>query len=93
MPEAQLPALIEGRNCANPTDFRLCRDKRNVRYRQEVWRLEGSVQRTRQVTRTIVLVDINSKSGSQIPATRELKYYAIEAGDTLEEIYDENAAQ
>lgn len=93
MPEAQLPALKK--------DF-IVRIRRVgpssgtsgiVRYRQEVWRIEGSVPGNRQVTRAIVLVDIDSKSGSQIPAAGELKSYPIESGDTLEEIYDENAAQ
>jgi hypothetical protein len=93
MPEAQLPALKKdmivrirwlGGSAGASGVFR---------YRQEVWRLEVSVQGTRQVTRRIVLVDVDRKSGSQIPAARELKSYPIEAGDTLEEIYDENAAQ
>jgi hypothetical protein len=86
MPEAQLPALKK--------DV-IVRIRRlgNSRYRQEIWRLEASAQGIRQVTREIVPIDIDSKSGNQIPAARELKSYPIEVGDTLEEIYDENAAQ
>jgi hypothetical protein len=97
MPEAQLPALRKD------VIVRIRRLGRSpaasgiaggiVNYRQEIWRLVGSVQGTRQVTRTIVLIDLDSKSGSQIPASRELKSYPVEAGDSLEEIYDENAAQ
>jgi hypothetical protein len=45
------------------------------------------------VKRTIVVVEIESKSGSQIPIGREVKYYQLDVGETLEEIYDENAAQ
>jgi hypothetical protein len=86
MPEAQLPALT------NDVIVRI-RRLGNSRYRQEIWRLEVSAQGTRQVTREIVSIDIDSKSGSQIPAAREMKSYPVEVGDTLEEIYDENAAQ
>lgn len=93
MPEAQLPALkkdliVRIRRLGAPSGT-----SGIVKYRQEVWRIEGSAPGNRQVTRAIVLVDIDSKSGSQIPAARELKSYPIESGDTLEEIYDENTAQ
>jgi hypothetical protein len=64
-----------------------------VKLKQEVWRIEGSAQGFRQVKRTIVAVEIESKSGSQVPRGREVKYYPLDASDTLEEIYDENAAQ
>jgi hypothetical protein len=91
MPEAVLPALnkdviVRIRPLGGSADGA-------VRLRQEVWRIEASAQGVRQVKRTIVVVEINSKSGSQIPTGREVKYYQLDAGDTLEEIYDENAAQ
>jgi len=86
MPEAQLPALKKD------VIVRI-RQLGNSKYRQEVWRLEGTAQGAREVTRTIVLIDVDSKSGSQIPAAKELKSYPVDAGDSLEEIYDENAAQ
>jgi hypothetical protein len=90
MPEAQLPALkkdviVRIRRLGNSLGI--------SRYRQEVWRVEGTALGTREVTRTIVPIDVDAKSGSQIPAARELKSYPIDAGDSLEEIYDENAAQ
>jgi hypothetical protein len=45
------------------------------------------------VNRTIVSIDLEPKSGRQTPAAREVKHYRIEPGETLEEIYDQNAAQ
>jgi hypothetical protein len=76
-----------------PVNVRTDSDKTIASLRQVANDLDDAVKRTRQVTRTIILVVIDSKSGSQIPASRELKSYPVEAGDSLEEIYDENAAQ
>jgi hypothetical protein len=45
------------------------------------------------VSRTIVLLNIDPKTSIQIPVSREVKYYRMESGDSLEEIYDENAAR
>ena len=91
MPEAVLPALkkdfiVRIRWLGGSAEG-------TVRLRQEVWRIKASVQGIRQVKRTIVVVEIHSKSGGQIPTSREAKYYQMDAGDTLEEIYDANAAQ
>jgi hypothetical protein len=66
--------------------------------RQEVWRLEGArtngpIPGGREVQRTIVFVDIDATSGSQISTARKVKTYPIDNGESLEEIYDENAAQ
>lgn len=85
-PEALLPALKK--------DF-IVRIRRMGpgMLKQEVWRIEGSPQGFRQVRRSIVTVEIQSKSGSQVPLGREVKYYPLDPGDSLEEIYDENAAQ
>jgi len=55
--------------------------------------MAGWIKSDRQVKRTIVFVDIESITGNQIPAAREVKYYPFGADDTLESIYDENAAQ
>jgi hypothetical protein len=62
-------------------------------FKQETWALVPAAGNGRQVERTIVLVNIVAKSGSQIPARREVKYYEIGAGDVLEEIYDQYSAQ
>jgi hypothetical protein len=64
-----------------------------VRCRQEIWRIEGSASGGRRVKRTIFFIDIESSTGNQIPAGREVRYYPVGADDTLESIYDENAAQ
>jgi hypothetical protein len=64
-----------------------------VKCRQEVWGFAASVRGAREVKRTIVFIDIEPKSNSQIPAGREVKYYRIEPDEALEEIYDQNAAQ
>jgi hypothetical protein len=64
-----------------------------MKCRQEVWQFAASVTGAREVKRTIVSIDIDPKSGSQIPTGREVKYYRTDPGETLEQIYDENAAQ
>ena len=38
-------------------------------------------------------MEIDVKSGNQASADREVRHYPVEPGETLEEIYDENAAQ
>jgi hypothetical protein len=91
MHEAVLPALkkdviVRIRRLGGSVDG-------TVRLRQEVWRIEASAQGVRQVKRNIVIVEIESKSGNQISTGREVKSYQLDAGETLEEIYDENAAQ
>jgi hypothetical protein len=86
MPEAQFPALKKD------VIVRIRRLGATT-YRQEVWRIEAPVQGVRQVKRTIVAVDIEPESGNQVPTGKELKYYPLDAGDTLEETFDENAAQ
>jgi hypothetical protein len=63
-----------------------------VRCRQEVWRLEASPQGSRRVRRTIALIDIDRKTGEQVRAGGEVKYYSLGAGETLEGIFDENSA-
>jgi hypothetical protein len=64
-----------------------------IRCRQEIWRLAGAVRGERQVKRTIVFIDLGPKTGSQIPIAREVRYYRVEAGENLENVFDENAAQ
>ena len=65
-----------------------------VRCRQEVWRIDGSsVRNLRRVKRTVDSIDIEPKTGNQVRAGREVKYYPVGAADSLESIYDENAAQ
>lgn len=93
LPEAQLPALrkdlivrlrwLGGSAAAGET----------AKYKQEIWRPEGTTAGGRQVKRTIVFLEIDAKSGSQTTTGKEVKYYPFDACDTLEEIYDQNAAQ
>jgi hypothetical protein len=64
-----------------------------VTFKQEVWAVVAAAGSARRVERTIVVVNIDAKSGSQIPATREVKHYAIDPGDPLEEIYDYYSAR
>jgi len=45
------------------------------------------------VKRTVDSIDIEPKTGNQVRAGREVKYYPVGAADSLESIYDENAAQ
>jgi hypothetical protein len=63
-----------------------------LKCRQEIWRFTGSVKAQRQVKRTIVFIDLGPKTGIQIPTAREVKYYQVDAGENLENVYDENAA-
>jgi hypothetical protein len=90
--EEQFPALrkdliVRIRRIAGPAETG------PVKFRQEVWNIERAAAGTREVKRTIVFIDCESKAGSQIPVAREVKYYPMETGEILEQIYDENAAQ
>ena len=86
-PEAQFPALkndvvVRIRGAGSSAAGR------TARCRQEIWVLSG-----REVKRTISLIDIDTNTGNQICANREVRVYPVRAGDTLESIYDENSAQ
>ncbi len=61
--------------------------------RQETWRMETAPKGLRTVRRTTLLLHIDPKTGIQLPVSREVKYYRMESGDSLEQIYDENAAR
>jgi len=92
-PEAQFPAfrrdlIVRIRSLGKPAAA-----SGTTRCKQEIWRLEGSAGGAREVKRTMVFVDVDLKSGNQITTDWEVKHYPFEAGDNLEEIYDENAAQ
>ena len=86
-PEAQFPALKKD-VIVRMRGAGLSADGRTARCRQEIWVLSG-----REVKRTISLIEIDTKTGGQICANREVKVYPVRAGETLESIYDENAAQ
>jgi hypothetical protein len=93
-PEAQFPAfmkdvIVRMRGSRPPSG----EHAGTVRCRQEVWRIETSAHSAPQVKRTIALIDIEPKTGNQIRASGEVRYYPVRAGDSLESIYDENAAQ
>jgi hypothetical protein len=91
--EAQFPALKKGLIVRIRRQAGSAAAGATVKCRQEVWGFSASVRGAREVKRTIVFIDIEPKSNSQIPAGREVKYYRIDPGEALEEIYDENAAQ
>ena len=84
-PEEQFPALRK--------DIIVRMRKLPEGYRQEIWRIDPASKGPRRVSRTIVLVNIDPKTNIQVPVSREVKYYRIESGDSLEEIYDENASR
>ncbi|MGD1069141.1 MAG: hypothetical protein ABSB15_03290 [Bryobacteraceae bacterium] len=92
-PEQQFPAMMKDvivrlrriESAAGPSGPR--------RFKQEVWRIAGSVRGAREAKRTIVFIDVAPATGSQIPTAKEVKYYKADPGEQLEEIYDENAAQ
>jgi hypothetical protein len=92
-PEAQFPALKKNLIVRIRRVPASAAPRGTVRYRQEVWGIEGTRQGASQVKRTIAFIDIEPKTGSQISAGREARYYRIGPGDTLENIYDEFAAQ
>lgn len=93
-PEAQFPSLMKD----VIVRIRGVRDGSGdrggtVRCRQEVWRMAGWIKSDRQVKRTIVFIDIGRKTASQIPASREVRYYRADPEDILEGIYDEYSSQ
>lgn len=91
-PEAEFPALeknvivrirrIPGQNQKDGT----------VRCLQEVWRMEMAMPRAQKVQRTAVLISVDPKTGNQVLTRSKTLFYPAGAGDILEEIFDENAA-
>lgn len=92
-PDAQFPAFMKDVIVRMRGTHSPAAPDGTVRCRQEVWRLEGSVKNMRRVKRTIDVVDIERKTGIQTRASREMKYYPAGPGETLEGVFDENAAQ
>jgi hypothetical protein len=92
-PDAQFPAFMKDVIVRMRGTHSPAAPDGTVRCRQEVWRLEGSVKNMRRVKRTIDVVDIEPKTGIQTRASREMKYYPAGPGETLEGVFDENAAQ
>jgi hypothetical protein len=92
-PDAQFPAFMKDVIVRMRGTHSPAAPDGTVRCRQEVWRLDGSVKNMRRVKRTIDVVDIEPKTGTQKRASREMKYYPAGPGETLEGVFDENAAQ
>jgi len=91
--EAQFPAfrnnmIVRLRGVGTPTD-----PNAPIHCRQEIWRIATSSRGTREVRRTITVIELHPASGYQIPVSRDVKYYPIAADEVLEEVFDENAAQ
>jgi len=63
-----------------------------VRCLQEVWRMESGMTGTREVRRSVSLILIDPRTGTQTRAGGATKFYKAPPGDLLEEIYDEYAA-
>jgi hypothetical protein len=59
---------------------------------QEIWRMETKSIGTREVRRIVSLILIDPQTGSQTRVGGATRYYKASDGDSLEEIFDENAA-
>jgi len=59
---------------------------------QEIWRMESGVLGYREVSRTVSLILIDPRTGSQTRAGGAARSYKASPEDVLEEIYDEYAA-
>jgi len=63
-----------------------------VRCLQEIWRVESGMPGTSEVRRSVSLILIDPRTGSQTRAGGATKYYKVSPGVVLEEIFDEYAA-
>jgi hypothetical protein len=59
---------------------------------QEIWRMETGTLGNREVTRTVSLIVIDPKTGSQMHVGTATRYYKAAPEELLEEVYDEYAA-
>jgi hypothetical protein len=59
---------------------------------QEIWRMETRLNGTREVRRVVSLILIEPQTGNQTRVGGGTRYYRASDGDSLEEIFDENAA-
>ena len=63
-----------------------------VKCLQEIWRMESGMLGYREVSRTVSLILIDPRTGNQTRVGGATRYYKASAGDVLEEIFDEYAA-
>ncbi len=91
-PEAQFPALQD--NMIVRMRMLSASAGKTVKCKQEIWQLTTSGSGgAGNVKRTIDIVEIDVKSGNQVQVQREVRHYAAEPGESLEQVFDENAAQ
>jgi len=64
-----------------------------VRYLQEVWRMESSIQGARQVRRTLTFIDVDTKTGNQTVVSGATKYYPAASDESLEAIFEQYSAE
>lgn len=93
--EAKFPALA--RNLVVRLRTLPSRDSVNTgghaRYLQEVWRRETTMRGSSEVRRTVTLMLIDPNTGVQTRAASNTKYYPIDPGGLLEEVFEEYASQ
>jgi len=91
--EARFPALQRGVivRIRRPTQQNAL--KGLILCRQEIWHMENSMPGMREVRRTATLVAVDPQSGSQTVIGGKTKYYPVDAGGLLEQIFDQYAAE
>lgn len=62
-------------------------------YLQEVWRRESAMPGSSEVRRTVTLMVIDPRTGAQTRAASRTRYYPIDPGGLLEEVFEEYAGQ
>ncbi len=90
--EAKFPALQRGVivRIRRPSAQHL--EKGLIMCRQEIWHTESPMPGKREVRRTVTLVAVDPRTGAQTAIGGKTKYYPVDAGDLLENVFDEHSA-
>lgn len=90
--EAKFPALQRGVivRIRRPSAQHL--EKGLIMCRQEIWHMESPMPGAREVRRTATLVAVDPRTGAQTAVAGRTKYYPVDAGDILENVFDEHSA-
>lgn len=90
--EARFPALQRGVIVRIRRPSTQASQKGLILCRQEIWHMESPMPGAREVRRTATLVAVDPRTGAQTAVGGKTKYYPVDSGGLLEQVFDQYAA-
>lgn len=90
--EARFPAIQRGVIVRIRRPPAQSSQKGMVLCRQEIWHMEIPMPGAREVRRTATLVEIDPRTGAQVAVAGRTKYYPVDDGNILENVFDQHSA-